>query len=97
MFYKPEAEAELKKLITEAGEAHHIYEQQNLGGKSDEGWPLWYAEYLLSHNVAQYFEEELTKEDIAEDLKAAAAGFKENLPKMSWQEYYAKFMIYDYT
>lgn len=36
---------ELARLLTEAAEAHHEYEQR-LGWR-DEDWPRWYAEYII--------------------------------------------------
>ena len=36
---------ELARLLKEAAEAHHDYEQQL--GEPDENWPTWYAEFIL--------------------------------------------------
>ena len=36
---------ELARLLREAERAHADYERQL--GERDEGWPTWYAEYIL--------------------------------------------------
>ncbi len=38
---------ELASALTDAGHAHHDYEQVVLGGKRDELWPGFYAAYAL--------------------------------------------------
>lgn len=38
---------ELAKALSEAGHAHHDYEQEILGGKRDELWPGFYAAFAL--------------------------------------------------
>lgn len=38
---------ELASALTEAGAAHHDYEQITLGGKRDEMWPGFYAAFVL--------------------------------------------------
>ncbi|MFB6212721.1 MAG: hypothetical protein ABEI53_02835 [Candidatus Magasanikbacteria bacterium] len=38
---------ELAGLLEEAKEAHHQYEQEELGGETDENWAEFYAEYIL--------------------------------------------------
>ena len=39
---------ELAVLIKKASEAHHQYEQDELGGERDEDWHVWYAKYILN-------------------------------------------------
>jgi hypothetical protein len=39
---------ELTRLLREAEEAHGRYEKEELGGKRDEDWPAWYAEYIVN-------------------------------------------------
>ncbi len=36
---------ELARLLSEAAEAHHEYEQRL--GRRDEDWPRWYAQYII--------------------------------------------------
>ncbi len=36
---------ELARLLAEAAEAHHEYEQTL--GQRDEDWPQWYAQYII--------------------------------------------------
>ncbi len=38
---------DLARALTDAGNAHHDYEQVALGGKRDELWPGFYAAYVL--------------------------------------------------
>jgi hypothetical protein len=39
---------ELTRLLREAEEAHGRYEKEELGGKRDEDWPAWYAEFIVN-------------------------------------------------
>ncbi len=41
------AEQELKDALASAGQAHHDYEANFLGGVRDEHWAGWYAAYVL--------------------------------------------------
>jgi hypothetical protein len=97
MLDNPNAVTELAQLLKETGDAHKVYEKQELGGKTDDKWAGWYADYLLKNDVKRFFEEALNKEDLAEDLKEAAEAFEQQKSDTGWHEFYAQFMINDYT
>ncbi len=97
MLDNPNAVAELAQLLKQTGDAHKQYEQGELGGKTDDKWALWYADFLLKNDVKRFFEETLTREDLAEDLKEAAEEFEQQKSEIGWHEFYAQFMINDYT
>lgn len=97
MLDDPNSEQELTELLKKAGEAHHAYEQEKLNGNTDKKWHLWYADFLLKNGIEKFFEEKIEKEDLAESLSMAGARFTKETPELTWQEYYAKFLIYDFT
>ncbi|WP_371781109.1 hypothetical protein [Streptosporangium subroseum] len=33
-------------LLNQAATAHDIHEKEDLGGRRDEEWPQWYADYM---------------------------------------------------
>lgn len=37
----------LTELLKEAEKAHAEYEKKELDGGRDEGWPEWYADYVI--------------------------------------------------
>jgi hypothetical protein len=47
MMQQQPTEGELLQALVAAGQAHHEYEQNALGGKHDDQWPGWYAAYVL--------------------------------------------------
>ena len=42
----------LVELLTEAGEAHHHFEEETLKRRDDD-WAAWYARYLMEHGVTE--------------------------------------------
>ena len=38
---------QIQETLAAAGQAHHQYETEYLGGERDENWPAWYAAYVL--------------------------------------------------
>jgi hypothetical protein len=39
-------------LLSQAGAAHGVYEERDLGGVYAQQWPAWYATYLIEHGIA---------------------------------------------
>jgi len=37
----------LERALNDAGNAHHDYQSNALGGEFDQQWPGWYAAYVL--------------------------------------------------
>jgi hypothetical protein len=46
MSTKPDTEAIILDLLKRAAEAHGVHEKNDLGGKYDTDWPLWYAAHM---------------------------------------------------
>jgi hypothetical protein len=55
----------LEALLTAAGEAHSVFERDELGGVYDEAWPAWYARWAVDHRFAAAFGREVSSEDLA--------------------------------
>jgi len=92
-------EMNITELLRACGDAHHKYEEETLKGETDKEWPAWYANYLLENGIDDLFEEKLVLKDLAESLQVASVKFeeKEQEQELSWQEYYAKFLLHDFT
>lgn len=64
----------LADALRDAGSAHHDYETGYLGGVRDEGWPGWYAAFVIGRlgdfatptDLATWLEEADGGEDWAE-------------------------------
>lgn len=41
------SQEQLREALSAAGQAHHDYEQNSLGGERDAQWPGFYAAYVL--------------------------------------------------
>lgn len=81
----------LKSSIMEASDAHHIYEQDELGGDFDQEWPTWYAQYLLEHGLKG--KTDLIVEELAMLLEHAEEDRLNEDESMPWQDYYAEYLI----
>jgi hypothetical protein len=55
----------LEALLTSAGEAHSVFERDELGGVYDEDWPAWYARWAVDHGFGAAFGREVPSEDLA--------------------------------
>lgn len=89
--------SKILKLLEKTAEAHHEYEESDLGGKKDENWPEWYAKYLMKNGLNDLFEEELTAPDIADTLLEAARKFENDPGDLSWGEVYTEFLLFQFT
>ncbi|MBW7953390.1 MAG: hypothetical protein QY330_03545 [Candidatus Dojkabacteria bacterium] len=87
----------LLELLKECGEAHKKYEAEELGGKTDQDWQSWYATFLLERKFDELFEEEVTAESLKQSLESASKKHKEIKDKISWQEFFADYFLYDFT
>ena len=58
----------LSEALRKAGDAHHIYEEEELGGVLDRNWPSWYAKYMLN----ELNEDQVTANQLAPLLEEAS-------------------------
>ena len=85
----PQRAAELAQQLNAAGDAHFVYETNELGGVYDEQWSDWYATYLLAHNWNANFTRVWTRDDLAATLRELNAAQRAGAPDTPWIEFYA--------
>jgi hypothetical protein len=61
----------LEALLSEAGEAHGVYEAAELRGVYDEAWPRWYAAYAIEHGLGRLLGREIGVEELASLLASS--------------------------
>jgi hypothetical protein len=76
----------LESLLTQAEEAHGVYESSELHGVYDEQWPRWYAQYAMDHGIAALIGRDVTVDELAELLAKSWAETQrtEAEPADSW-------------
>ena len=84
-----DGKSRLVDLLTEASEAHHVYETEVLK-QADNDWAGWYAEYLMQHGAANFMKEPLAIDQVAARLTEYATAYASQKPAGTWQEYYAQ-------
>ena len=55
----------LEALLTAAGEAHTVFERDELGGVYDEDWPAWYARWAVDNGFGAILGRDLPADDLA--------------------------------
>lgn len=83
----------LAHLLTEASAAHNEYEQRELAGVYDQGWPGWYAAYLVEHRIGGLLNEDITAETLSTLLTHYDNGYRAQERQESWPEYYAAQLL----
>jgi hypothetical protein len=64
----------LRALLSEAEEAHGVYETTELNGVYDQNWPRWYAQWAVEHGISDLIGRPVSVEELARFLTS------------SWQE-----------
>ena len=90
----PETETAIARLMAEAGAAHGEFEATVLGGVHDEGWPGWYAAYLLEHGLADLLPAagEIGVDRLGAALAHLDADHRREAPDREWPAYYAEHL-----
>ncbi len=81
--------ARIAKLLTQAGTAHHEYEQTQLRGKTDAAWADWYADFLVTHGVRDIVGATVTPRQLSVGLAQATESHKKEHTGLAWAEYTA--------
>lgn len=85
--------AELTALLGAAGNAHGVYETNELGGVYDQNWSEWYAAWLLEHNIGALLDTTPTVTELSAKLQACDAAYKQERPNESWPPFYARRLL----
>jgi hypothetical protein len=80
-------------LLSEAGSAHGIYEENELNGVYDQNWPSWYAVYLVEHGLGQMLGASFTTEQLSRLLEQYDQDYKRERPGVGWPQFYAECLI----
>ena len=79
-------------LLSEAEQAHGVFETAELNGVYDQAWPRWYAVYAVEHGIGGLVGKLVTIDRLAEFLASAFADFKqiEPTPNEGWATHTAR-------
>ena len=92
-----ETATQIAALLSQAGEAHHEYEQNQLGGKYDQNWPTWYAEYVIKEGLGKLLKREVNTEQLGQFLSQSNEEYQKENPSQSWAEYMAGKLLASFS
>jgi hypothetical protein len=79
-------------LLTQAGQAHHDYEQSVLKGVYDQDWADWYAEYVIQNGLSELLKQEITVQQVSQFFTQGYEAYKGKKTGESWADYTAREM-----
>ena len=80
-------------LLEQAGAAHAVYEERELGGVRDELWPEWYAAYLVEHRLGDILGRPISAGDLGGLLARYDAEYKATHPDEPWPAFYVRRLV----
>ncbi len=85
----------VSRLLTEAEDAHGIYETEELGGVYDEAWAAWYASYLVEHGIAEVIGRSFTSDTLARVLTETFQEYRStsDAARESWADWTARRLV----
>lgn len=81
---------QITALLSQAGSAHHHFEQTVLKGVYDQEWPAWYADYVIQHGLGELLSTPVTVEPLAQFLAEDYEVYKRENSKLDWADYTAQ-------
>jgi hypothetical protein len=85
--------ARIASLLSQAGAAHHEYEQTVLQGVYDQDWPLWYARYAVEQGLNSLLNMPLNPEQVSQLLTQIYQDYESEKPQLTWAEYTAEKLV----
>ncbi|MFN8456590.1 MAG: hypothetical protein U0401_18300 [Anaerolineae bacterium] len=79
----------IANLLSQAGSAHHHFEQTVLKGVYDQDWPAWYADYVIAHDLGELLPAPITAEQLGRFLATNYEIYKQEGSKLGWADYTA--------
>lgn len=76
-------------LLSQAGSAHHDYEQTVLKGVYDQDWAVWYAEYVIEHGLNKVVPQSMRIDQLGRFLTEIHQLYSEENPDLSWADFTA--------
>jgi hypothetical protein len=85
----------IQALLTQAAEAHHVHERDQLGGIYDEAWPQWYAAWAFDHGIAQHLPPDMTVDVLADAFGSSWEDIQRADPERSegWPTHMARRLV----
>ena len=82
----------INALLVQTGAAHGVFEETELDGVYDQGWPRWYAVYAVEHGIGALVGRGVTVDELERFLANSNADFEQAEPKPSesWAAYTAR-------
>ncbi len=80
----------IANLLSQAGSAHHHFEQTVLKGVYDQEWPAWYADYIIQHGLGELLPVPVTIEQLGRFLAENYEVYQRENPKLGWTDYTAQ-------
>jgi hypothetical protein len=84
---------QIATLLSQAGSAHHHFEQTILKGIYDQEWPAWYADYLVQHGLAEMLSTPVAVELLSHFLAENYELYKRENSKLGWADYTAQQLV----
>jgi hypothetical protein len=81
---------EISSLLSQAGMAHHEYEQNILKGVYDREWAIWYADYVLTNGLNKLLKTSITVEQLTQLLVQTNSQYEAENPTQNWSDYTAE-------
>jgi hypothetical protein len=88
----PDSVTAIANLLSQAGSAHHHYEQTILKGVYDQEWPAWYADYVIAHGLGELLPAPVAAEQLSRFLAENYKRYKQENSKLGWAEYTAQYI-----
>lgn len=79
----------ISHLLSQAGSAHHVFEQTVLKGVYDQDWPAWYANYVIEHGLSDRLGRAVTVELLARFLSDTNDLYEQTDKRQSWADFTA--------
>ncbi len=80
-------------MLNAVQRAHHSYQEHELGGKRNEQWAAWYADYLATNGLGELLGKEVDLDDLAVFLEENFKQFETSKSKDAWPDYIAAHLI----
>jgi len=85
--------AKIADLLSQAGSAHHHYEQTELKGVYDQNWAAWYADYVIEHGLNKLLPQSVTVAQLSQFLTESNRGYEQTGKRQTWADFTAADLI----
>lgn len=79
----------LADLLRRTQSAHHEHQVNDLGGKRNEDWPQWYAQFLVDNGIADFVGRKPKQAELASLMKQSSETFEAAGSQGEWADFVA--------